>query len=144
MISLAHFTLSYLFFQAMSIVTERLNANKGPAPADNPKTGKLAPGTVNNNKDLDVDPKKEEPSFFGSFFSANKGGAAAATKKKPGFTMEAVRFFSPGFHGRKTLIVCFVLIAPGCDSATGSFKRTRDHGNRSYQYVNSLVSKSSR
>lgn len=79
----------------MSIVTERLNATKAPAPVDNPKTGKLAPGTINNNKDLDVDLKKEEPSFFGSFFSANKGGPAAA-KKKPGYTMEAVRFF-PSF-----------------------------------------------
>lgn len=72
----------------MSIVTERLNASKPPPPTDNLKTGKLAPGTINNNKDLDVDLKKEEPSFFGSFFASNK--AAAAAKKKTGPVMEAV------------------------------------------------------
>lgn len=65
-----------------------MNVNK-PAPAvDNPKTGKLAPGTVNNNKDLEVDLRKEEPSFFGSFFSGAKGPAA---KKKGQPTMESVR-----------------------------------------------------
>jgi len=40
---------------------------------------------VNNNKDLDVDAKKDEPSFFGSFF-APKGGAA---KKKGVAAMDA-------------------------------------------------------
>ena len=69
----------------MSIVTERLNANK-PAQADS--KGKLAPGTLNNNKDLEVDVKKEEPSFFGSFFSGTK--AHAASKKKGVAVMEAV------------------------------------------------------
>jgi vacuolar protein sorting-associated protein 1 len=49
---------------------------------------KLAPGAVNNNKDLEVDAKKEEPSFFGSFFSSNKNSAAA--KKKGVAVMEAV------------------------------------------------------
>jgi len=39
---------------------------------------------VNNNKDLDVDAKKDEPSFFGSFF-APKGAA----KKKGVAAMEA-------------------------------------------------------
>lgn len=71
--------------KAMAIVTERLNANKPPAAIDNPKTGKLAPGTVNNNKDLDVDAKKEEPSFFGSFFAGNKN----QPKKKGAAVMEA-------------------------------------------------------
>ncbi|KAF8520174.1 Dynamin central region-domain-containing protein [Hysterangium stoloniferum] len=72
--------------KAMGIVTERLNANKPPPPSDNPKTGKLAPGTINNNKDLDVEIRKEEPSFFGSFFS---GGKTTAAKKKGPSTMEA-------------------------------------------------------
>ena len=40
---------------------------------------------MNNNKDLDVDAKKDEPSFFGSFF-APKGGAA---KKKGVAAMDA-------------------------------------------------------
>jgi vacuolar protein sorting-associated protein 1 len=56
----------------MAIITERLNANKPPAAASDPKSGKLAPGQINNNKDLDVDSKKEEPSFFGSFFAGKK------------------------------------------------------------------------
>lgn len=73
----------------MAIVTERLNANRPATPADNPKTGKLAPGTINNNKDLDVDSKKEEPSFFGSFFSGNK----SQPKKKGAAVMEAVSAF---------------------------------------------------
>ena len=67
-----------------------MNANKPPPAADNPKTGKLAPGTINNSKDLDVEIKKEEPSFFGSFFSGAKGTAAV---KKKGPTMESVRMY---------------------------------------------------
>ena len=55
--------------QAMAIVQDRLNANKPPPPTGDPKTGKLAPGQINNNRDLDVEIKKEEPSFFGSFFA---------------------------------------------------------------------------
>ena len=55
----------------MAIVTERLNASKPQTPE--PKAGKLTPGQINNNKDLDVEIKKEEPSFFGSFFSSAKG-----------------------------------------------------------------------
>jgi hypothetical protein len=74
----------------MSIVSERLNTNKPQAqPADgrsvDPKTGKLMPGAVNNNKDLDVDLKREEPGFFGSFFVKNKPQAGA----KKGPVMEA-------------------------------------------------------
>ncbi|QRV86437.1 dynamin central region protein [Ceratobasidium sp. AG-Ba] len=71
--------------KAMSIVTDRMNANKPPPPADNPKSGKLAPGAVNNNKDLDVDAKKDEPGFFGSFFSGNRN----QPKKKGAAVMEA-------------------------------------------------------
>lgn len=44
-----------------------MNANKPQPAANDPKAQRLQ---VNNNKDLDVDPKKEEGSFFGSFFSA--------------------------------------------------------------------------
>ncbi|KAL4075418.1 Dynamin central region-domain-containing protein [Scleroderma yunnanense] len=71
--------------KAMAIVQERLNANKPPPPQADPKTGKLAPGQINNNRDLDVDPRKDEPSFFGSFFSAAKKGQP----KKSGPVMEA-------------------------------------------------------
>lgn len=76
--------------KAMSLVSDRLNSNKPQAqPADgrsvDPKTGKLLPGAINNNKDLDVDLKREEPGFFGSFFV--KGKAQAGAKKGP--VMEA-------------------------------------------------------
>ena len=75
----------------MAIVTERMNANKPPpAPAPDPKSGKLAPVQVNNNKDLDVEVKKDEVGFFGSFFAVTKGG-----KKKTGPVMEAVGGFLP-------------------------------------------------
>ncbi|KII89271.1 hypothetical protein PLICRDRAFT_602302 [Plicaturopsis crispa FD-325 SS-3] len=66
--------------KAMSIVNDRLNANKPPPPAIDPKK------QINNNRDLDVEAKKEEPSFFGSFFSSSK---AAASKKKGGPSMES-------------------------------------------------------
>jgi replication fork clamp-binding protein CrfC len=69
--------------KAMSIVTDRLNANKPPPPAADSKSGKLAPGQYNNGKDLEVD-KKEEPSFFGSFFTKS-----TAQKKKGAPVMEA-------------------------------------------------------
>jgi dynamin 1-like protein len=59
--------------------------NKPPPQAPDPKSGKLAPGQINNNRDLDVDIKKEEPSFFASFFPSVKGQA-----KKKGPIMEPV------------------------------------------------------
>lgn len=58
--------------KAMQIVQDRLNANKPPEKAVDPKSGKLAPGVLNNGRDLDADFKKEEPSFFGSFFAKDK------------------------------------------------------------------------
>ncbi|CAK5279321.1 unnamed protein product [Mycena citricolor] len=70
--------------QALQIVTDRLNASKPPPPSADPKSGKLAPGQINNNRDLDVDAKKEDPGFFGSFFSP-KGKAPA---KKGASTMD--------------------------------------------------------
>lgn len=62
-------------------MTERLNALKPPPPAADPKNTRAQ---VNNNKDLEVDAKKDEPSFFGSFFAAKAG-----TKKKGASVMEA-------------------------------------------------------
>jgi hypothetical protein len=61
----------------MAIVVDRQNAGKPPPPP--PAPGKLAPGQINNNRDLDVDPRKEESGFFGSFFSSSKG---TQSKKK--------------------------------------------------------------
>lgn len=71
--------------QAMALVNDRLNAAKPQTPEV--KGGKLPPGAVNNNKDLDVDVKKEEPSFFGSFFSSAK---STGPKKKGVQVMENV------------------------------------------------------
>jgi len=68
-------------YKAMSIVTERLNAAK-PQTVNDPK--KVTSAQLNNNKDLDVEAKKEEPSFFGSFFPGIKG-----QKKKGGPILEA-------------------------------------------------------
>ncbi|KAG6899495.1 hypothetical protein C0993_009717 [Termitomyces sp. T159_Od127] len=62
--------------RATAIVTERINAAK-PPPSNDPKAQQRT--VVNNNKDLEVDAKKDEPSFFSSFFSAKAG---TATKKK--------------------------------------------------------------
>ncbi|KAH8100213.1 Dynamin central region-domain-containing protein [Cristinia sonorae] len=71
--------------KAMAIVTERLNAQKPPTPVPDPK-GKVTAAQLNNNKDLDVDIKKEEPSFFGSFFTTAQ---KQQSKKKGVQAMEA-------------------------------------------------------
>ncbi|KAJ4475779.1 Dynamin central region-domain-containing protein [Lentinula aciculospora] len=72
--------------KAMSIVTERFNASKPPPPQSDPKTGKLPPGAINNNKDLDVEAKKDDPGFFGSFFSSSGRTSRAGIAKKTGST----------------------------------------------------------
>jgi hypothetical protein len=66
--------------QATAVVAERLNSAKGPPPNTDGKRDRTA---INNNKDLEVDLKKEEQSFFGSFFTAKKD-----TKKKGAAAME--------------------------------------------------------
>ncbi|TFY61217.1 hypothetical protein EVG20_g7139 [Dentipellis fragilis] len=71
--------------KAMALVQDRLTANKPATPE--PKSGKMLPGAVNNNKDLDVDMKREEQSFFGSFFSRTEKGQQS--KKKGPQPMEA-------------------------------------------------------
>jgi hypothetical protein len=78
---------SLILFKAMALVTDRLNANKPATPE--PKPGKVSSAQLNNNKDLEVDLKKEEPSFFGSFFSSSKAQQQKA--KKGPQPMEAVR-----------------------------------------------------
>ncbi|EDR10899.1 uncharacterized protein LACBIDRAFT_172764 [Laccaria bicolor S238N-H82] len=69
--------------QATALVTEKLNAAKPPPAANDPKAARAR---LNNDKDLDVDAKREEQSFFGSFFAAKTG---TATKKKGAAVMEA-------------------------------------------------------
>ena len=66
------------------MVSDKLNANK-PQPVT--EKGKPPPGQLNNNKDLEVDAKKEEPGFFGSFWNQK---AAGKSKKVGAATMEAV------------------------------------------------------
>ena len=70
----------------MAIVQDRLNTKK-PPPQMDPKTGKLGQGALNNDKDLDVDPKKDEPGFFGSFFP---GSRSAQVEKKGAAAMDSV------------------------------------------------------
>ncbi len=96
--------------KAMALVTDRMNAAKPPTPVPDPKSGKLPPGAINNNKDLDVDMKKEEPSFFATFFS----GAKNAPRKKGVAIMESVGF-NFGDSVRGALIYEYSL-APTCHS----------------------------
>ena len=56
----------------MSLVSDKMSANKPQPQAHDPKSGKLPPGAINNNRDLDVDAKKEDPGFFGSFWAGGK------------------------------------------------------------------------
>ncbi|KAJ6582816.1 P-loop containing nucleoside triphosphate hydrolase protein [Mycena sp. CBHHK59/15] len=74
---------------ALAIVNDRMNASRPPPPAPDPKSGKLAPGQINNNRDLDVEAKKEEPSFFGSFFAPKTKAAAKKNGVSSPSTMEA-------------------------------------------------------
>ncbi|GAA5910224.1 dynamin-like GTPase VPS1 [Sporobolomyces salmoneus] len=68
--------------KAMAIVSERMTANKPPpGPAVDPKTGKLAPGTLNNGRDLDSDLKQKEEGFFGSFWPGGRKNAQMNQKK---------------------------------------------------------------
>lgn len=75
----------------MAIVNNRIEASKPPPPQVDPKTGRLPPGAVNNNKDLDVDLKQEQQGFFGSFWQGGKGAATA--NKTRNAKMEAVSPF---------------------------------------------------
>lgn len=58
-------------------MTDRINASKPQQPSSS-DSKRLQ---VNNNKDLDVDPKEKESSFFGSFFSAAKKNEKQTAKK---------------------------------------------------------------
>jgi dynamin 1-like protein len=67
--------------QATALINDRLSKVPPPQDPKNPRA------SVNNNKDLDVDMKKEEQSFFGSFFApkkdSKKKGAAAMDTPPP-------------------------------------------------------------
>lgn len=65
----------------MAMVQDHLNARKPPTSQPDGKSGKIS-----NTRDLDVDSKKEEPSFFQTFFSTAKKGQP----KKSGSVMETV------------------------------------------------------
>ena len=83
----------------MGIVTDRLNANKPPPTTEK---GKLPPGQINNNKDLDVEARKEEPGFFGSFWNQK---AAGKTKKVGAASMEAVSRTGITYNGTGAFMV---------------------------------------
>ena len=106
----------------MSIVQDRMNAKKPSVQQTDPKTGKLAPGALNNDKDLDVDPKKDEPGFFNSFFA---GSRSAQVKKKGAAAMDSVRgIISKSIHTLTSTK------APAANSPTSSSQRARDDGDR--------------
>jgi len=69
--------------KAMAMVSDKLNANKPPQTTEK---GKPNSTQINNNKDLEVDVKKEEPGFFGSFWNQKSAGKS---KKVGAATMEA-------------------------------------------------------
>lgn len=77
--------------KAMALISDRMAASKPPAPAASidPKTGKIAPGVLNNGRDLESDLKKEE-GFFGSFWPGGRKPAGGAAAKKGASAMEAV------------------------------------------------------
>jgi replication fork clamp-binding protein CrfC len=66
--------------KAMALVSDRLAASRPAEKAADPK--KISAAAINNNRDLEVTDKKEEPSFFSTFFPA--GARAAQPKKKAG------------------------------------------------------------
>ena len=119
----------------MAIVQDRLNANKPPPPTGDPKTGKLAPGQINNNKDLDVDIKKEEPSFFGSFFARDKTvkkkgvaamdsvGVGIMKKRALRLNIDGIRFFLPTLDSFRNGS------ATSCYSPASRLERTGDNGD---------------
>jgi hypothetical protein len=55
--------------KAMSLVSDRMAAAR-PAEKVDPK--KISSAALNNGRDLESDIKKEEPSFFSTFFPAGK------------------------------------------------------------------------
>ena len=77
--------------QAMAMVADKLNANKPPPTGEK---GKSSQG-VNGGKDLEVDAKKEEAGFFGSFWNQKTGGK---TKKVGAASMESVSRMGITFH----------------------------------------------
>lgn len=70
--------------KAMALVSDRMAAAR-PVEKVDPK--KISSASLNNNKDLEVDVKKEEPSFFSTFFPA---GSRSQPKKKGVSVMDAV------------------------------------------------------
>ena len=108
----------------MALVTERLNANKPATPE--PKAGKMTAAQMNNNKDLEVDLKKEEPSFFGSFFSSSKSQQAKA--KKGPQPMEPVSA-SSHFPSALWIECLFVNVASPSNSSAGCVERARNARN---------------
>jgi vacuolar protein sorting-associated protein 1 len=90
----------------MSIVTERINAAKPPPPPADPKSGRLAPGQINNSKDLDVELPKEDPGFFGTFFSGNKGAKkrVALTNGRPGSPVRSSSSWGFAFRNDRLIV----------------------------------------
>jgi len=83
----------------MAMVTDRLNANKPPPTTEK---GKHTPGQINGGKDLDVEARKEEPGFFGSFWNQKAVGKA---KKVGAATMESVSWTGITCHWTRSFMI---------------------------------------
>ncbi|EGG07995.1 uncharacterized protein MELLADRAFT_47974 [Melampsora larici-populina 98AG31] len=75
--------------KAMALVNAKIEAYKPPpstGPVQLDKSGKLPPGAINNERDLDVDSKNNDPGFFGSFW---KGGGMMGQLESPPQVLKA-------------------------------------------------------
>lgn len=118
--------------KAMAIVSDRMAASKPQQSGQiDPKTGKLAPGTLNNGRDLESDLVKKDEGFFGSFWP---GGKKPVPGKKVASAMEAVSLLLPSAHRSNDVALRRVLISV-CIIATYGFASfwnavgARDYGN---------------
>lgn len=58
--------------KAMAIVTDRMNASRPATPTADPRNPRTAASVVNNDRDLGVDPVKDDKGLFGFFGGKNK------------------------------------------------------------------------
>ena len=88
------------------MVTDRLNANKPPPTTEKGKTNQR---DLNNNKDLDVDLKKEEPGFFGSFWNQKTAGKP---KKVGAASMESVSWTAITCYRTRSFMIFTTTFSP--------------------------------
>ncbi|KAH8833920.1 Dynamin central region-domain-containing protein [Flagelloscypha sp. PMI_526] len=80
--------------KAMAIVQDRLNPPKPPSTPDRATHRQKEADAINNNKNLDVDPRRDDSGFFGSFFSG-KGKPPAKRAGTPVSSSSAAAASTP-------------------------------------------------